>query len=189
MPAPIVRTLQVPLLCPVPCDEVGEAEADPAAQTADGTPRHLITFLYIQVTSFNGRFFWVRLSESPQDGALRPPPSGFGACSVAVPSVAAQVAATLLLDVGASSLRQQERGEAPLSTQAAAFSLSFSERLVRRVQKDCQCSVSVYTSCAIEGEREVFFLGTEGGTVFPPAMAFSATAFKESLALIKELCT
>lgn len=185
MPAPIAEAVRVPLYPPRDAGTDG-SDSDSDGDGAAAAMVLPVTYIYLQLVSFSGRFFWLHISESPSATAERPPPSKFGACSVAIPSsLGGAAVATALLDLSAPTPQQLEGGAVPSGTQAVAFARGLSERLVRRIEKDCGAEAAVYAACALDGDRALMLLGTDGGSTFPATVAFGATVFREALTLIK----
>lgn len=167
MAPPVAKTVRIPFWMP---------------GAEEGEPRTFITNIFLEVVSFDNRFFWVHVSESPEQvcAAKR------GACSVTVPlrlTGVAPAATTQLLEMDASEPASAANSQYGRTTQGT-FATSLSQRLTQRIKKDRQVEAVVYVFCAVDGERCVPLLGTECGSGFSSTVEFGGTVFRESLRIL-----
>lgn len=174
MPAPSVCAVRVPFYYAAPSAD-GAAQPDAAV---------LITYITLEVISFDERFFWLHLSESPAEQHV----PRLGSCSVAVAlamcgsEAPPSVSSSQLMEFEAA--RPQDMSAGTNTSVQAVFATGLSQRLVRGVAKRFKKQVTVYVNCAIEGERCLALLGTESGGGLGMTFDFGGLAYREAFAVL-----
>ncbi|KPA74829.1 hypothetical protein ABB37_08853 [Leptomonas pyrrhocoris] len=183
MVAPRVYAVRVPFYYAAPPPlESGGFDAGADAPTGDAAV--FITYATIEVTAFDGRFFWMHVSESPIGYAV----PRLGSCSVSVglslPSTAdrTSVSTSQLMEFETDSLQDLSAGTN--TTVQSIFASGLSQKVVRGVAKRFHSQVTVYVNCAIEGERCLALLGTDGGSGFDMTYQFGGLIYREAFAVV-----
>ncbi|CAG9567155.1 conserved hypothetical protein [Leishmania major strain Friedlin] len=186
MPAPSTAAVRVPFYYTASgVNAAAEARADRASAPEDAV---FITNVFIEVVAFGTRFFWVHVSESPTNQSV----PQLGACSVAVGLQLSgdggrlSISSSQLMEFEAA--RQQDMPTGTNSSVQSTFSTSLGQRLVRGIAKRLGAQATVYVNCAIEGERCLPLLGTDGGSGFDMTFQFGALVYEESYRLIAQRC-
>ncbi|KAG5488153.1 hypothetical protein LSCM4_08130 [Leishmania orientalis] len=186
MPAPRTVAVRVPFYYKA---SEGNAGVGTPADRA-GTPEQpvFVTNVFIEVVSFGIRFFWVHISESPTGQNV----PRLGACSVAVGlqleggGDRVNISSSQLMELEAA--RPQDLSAGANNSVQSVFVTSLSQRLARGIAKRLGTQTTVYVNCAIEGERCLSLLGTDGGSGFDMTFQFGGLVYKESLRLISQQC-
>ncbi|CAJ1015769.1 hypothetical protein Q4I32_000750 [Leishmania shawi] len=184
MPAPNTVAVRVPFYYQA---NEGSKGAEMRADRASA-PMELVfvTNVFIEVIAFGTRFFWVHISESPTSQYV----PRLGTCSVAVGLQLSRddgrgsISSSLLMEYEAT--RQQDTSAGANSSVQSAFSTSLSQRLVRGIAKQLGTQATVYVNCAIEGERCLSLLGTDGGSGFDMTFQFGALVYRETFQLVAQ---
>jgi hypothetical protein len=193
MPAPCVDAVRVPFYyTPSPSVNDDANTDDAAAPAAADVSSVFITHAFIEVVAFGDHFFWLHVSESPV--AQQVP--RLGACSVAVSlalsttSAVGAVGGNCPRGISTSQLmefeaaRPQDMSASSNTTVQSVFSSSLSRKLVCAVARRFAKPVAVYVNCAVEGERCLSLLGTDGGSGFDMTSQFGALVYREAFALV-----
>ncbi|KAG5487908.1 hypothetical protein LSCM1_08223 [Leishmania martiniquensis] len=186
MPAPRTTAVRVPFY--FKATESNAGVDPPADGSSEPETPVFVTNAFIELVTFDDRFFWLHISESPTRQSV----PRLGACSVAVglqlkgDGDRVCISSSQLMEF--DTAHQQDISVAVNSNAQSVLATSLSQRLVRGIAKQLGIKTTVYVNCAIDGERCLELLGTDGGSGFDMTFQFGALLYRESLQLISQQC-
>lgn len=184
MPAPSAYAVRVPFYYTASRLSNKAVEGDDETDLAADLPV-FITHVTIEAIAFGERFFWLHVSEN---STAQPQVPRLGSCSVSVGldlsgcSNKPTVSSSQLMEFEATRLQDLSAGTN--TSVQSVFATSLSQKLVRGVARQFNTQVTVYVNCAIEGDRSLSLLGTEGGTGFDKTFQFGTLVYREALGVI-----